>query len=252
MQKKIIFLLLIICIGEILAAGCTSTESTNATPQVTTALPPTPTSSTAIITPQMGWETSTIPEDNFYINVPMTWTITENEAPTGSAYFLNRVNVENVKITPMRKILYLSSPDSNVNAIITGFEVYNLDGSDSINSDILPQFLSACIPAVEEAKMEGAPSKEIDGSLYNNIINGAKFESTVDPVLHKENGYNVMRAGINVADSNGDYIEYIEIFVLQSDNRIYFEQLDFINNAASDPTVQTEISTMLGSLTPTP
>jgi ABC-type transport system substrate-binding protein len=37
MQKSIIFSLLIVCIGAIVAAGCTSTGSTNATTQATTA-----------------------------------------------------------------------------------------------------------------------------------------------------------------------------------------------------------------------
>lgn len=249
MKLKYSIVLVLLLVGVICMTGCTSMGSPSSPAQVTDA--PAPLSNTAVPTPQPGWENFVAPEDNFNIDVPTAWTVTENDAPTGTTYFLNMVNVENVKIAPMKKIVYLVSPDSNVSAIITGVKVYNSDGSDSLNSNVLPQFLNACIPAVEQAMKEGASSKEIDGSQYTNIINGASFKSTVDPELHRENGYNVMRAGINIADSNGNYIEYIEIFVLQSNNKIYFEQLNFINNAASDPTVQTVISTMLGSLTPT-
>jgi len=242
-------ILILFLAGVVCVSGCTSTGSTHISDQVTTA--PTALSNTITPTLQPGWENLAVPEDNFNINVPTNWSVTKNDAPSGSVYFLKNVNVKNVKITPMQKIVYIVSPDSNVNVIITGVEVHNLDGSGSINSTILPQFLNACIPAVEQALKAGAPSKEIEGSQYNNIINGASFKAIVDPNLHRENGYNVMRAGINVANSNGDYIEYIEIFAVQSNDKIYFEQLSFINNAASDPTVQSIMSTMLGSLTPT-
>jgi hypothetical protein len=252
MQIRVPFFLLIIFIGAIIAAGCTSNGSNIMTPPTTTTPTSNLTSSPPVITLQPGWENFAVPEDNFSINVPMMWTVTENDAPTSSAYFLNTIKIENVKITPMQKILYLASSDSNESAIITGIEVANNDGSKSLNSNVLPQFLNAYIPALEQSMKEGAPTKEIGGSEYKNIINGANFESTVDPDVRQVNGYNAMRAGVNIADSNGNYIAYVQIVAVQSNNRIYIEDLCYINNAASDPTVQTLVISMLQSFSPTP
>lgn len=169
------------------------------------------------------------------------------------SYFLNSVSIKDAKISPMSKILYLTMPGSDVSAIVTGVEFSNSEGTVSSNSEILTQFLDASIPAVEQSWSNADPRTEIDGTQYENIFHGgAKFALIPDPDIHQVNGYNMKRAAINIANSEGQYLVYCQIFALQNKNRIYFMQVNYINNAASKPAVQTEVSTMLVSLNPLP
>lgn len=250
MKKNGIFLLIFLIICSLLIAACTS-QSPQIVQSSNTVAPSTPTVSST--PPPAGWGKHTIAEDHFDIIVPETWTVTEKDTSTMPSFFLNSVSVKDAKISPMSKILYLTMPGSDVSAIVTGVEFSNPQGIVSSNSGILSQFLDASIPAVEQSWSNAAPSKEIDGIQYENIFHGgAKFYLVPDPDIHQVKGYNVKRAAINIANSDGDYLVYCQIFALQNNNRIYFMQVNYINNAASKPAVQTEVSTMLMSLNPWP
>jgi hypothetical protein len=250
MKKNGLFLLIFLIICSLLTAGCTSQSPQSVQSSNTVALSTPTVSSTP---PPAGWGKHTVAEDHFDIIVPETWTVTEKDTSTIPSYFLNSVSIKDAKISPMSKILYLTMPGSDVSAIVTGVEFSNPQGTVSSNSEILTQFLDASIPAVEQSWSNAAPSKEIDGTQYENIFHGgAKFDLVPDPDIHKVNGYDVKRTAINIANSDGDYLVYCQIFALQNNNRIYFMQVNYINNAASKPAVQTEVSTMLMSLNPWP
>jgi hypothetical protein len=198
------------------------------------------------------WEKYTIEEDHFDITIPNTWTVTERDKSDIPSYFLNKVTVKDAKIIPMNKILYITTPSPNVSAIITGIEFSNLKGTDYSNSEITRQFLDSVIPVVEQTWVAN-PGIDINGTRYENIfIDGAKFDSSVDPVVYKDNGNVGMRAGVNIANGKGEYLVFSQIIVKQNKNRIYFIQINYMNNAASNPEVQNEVSKMLSSLTPYP
>jgi hypothetical protein len=181
-----------------------STESTPA-PTPTTPILTTPTisstpsvSSTPPITstPQNGWKKYTVAEDYFEINVPITWTVTERDKSMMRSYFLDAVEVQNVKITPMEKVLYLTQPGSDITAIITGVELSSDNGPEISNSYYLRQFLKSVVPQVEKS-MKADPIREIDGIQYENILSHAMlYGEPLDPTLYRQNGNNVMRAEI--------------------------------------------------------
>jgi len=195
------------------------------------------------------WEKYTIEEDHFDITIPKTWTVTERDKSAIPSYFLNKVTIKDAKIIPMMKILYITTPSPNVSAIITGIEFSNFEGTESSNSEITRQFLDSVIPVVEQTWVKN-PVMDINGTRYENFfIDGAKFDSSVDPVVYKDNGNVGMRAGVNIANSKGEYLVFSQIIVKQNNNRIYFMQINYMNNAASNPEVQNKVSKMLNSLT---
>lgn len=261
MQGRIIFFLLIICIGATITVGCTSTGSNNATAQAITVpspstmaitptqtVTPTLTPTSVPSTPPVGWEVISVPEDNFNIDIPSGWTHTESD--TNSEFFLNEVSIPNVKITPMAKVLYVTSPDSNIVGIITNVEILNNDGT-TVSNATLPLFLNGCIPAIEQGMKGGTTTQEFNGVQYTNIeTGGIDFSPAVDPIVYSDNGHNAMHAYINVANSNGQYVVYDWIVVKQIGNQIYFSQFSFINNEASVPDATVLVGYIQSTITP--
>jgi len=234
-----------------------STESTPA-PTPTTPILTTPTisstpsvSSTPPITstPQNGWKKYTVAEDYFEINVPITWTVTERDKSMMRSYFLDAVEVQNVKITPMEKVLYLTQPGSDITAIITGVELSSDNGPEISNSYYLRQFLKSVVPQVEKS-MKADPIREIDGIQYENILSHAMlYGEPLDPTLYRQNGNNVMRAEINFINERFETLTYTQIYVIQNKNRIYFVQINYVKLQGSIPqATEAEISTLRGSL----
>jgi hypothetical protein len=251
--------LIFLCIAFIFATGCTSqTVSTESTlvPTTTTPILTTPTisstpsvSSTPYLasTPPDGWKKYTVAEDHFEINVPTTWTVTQRDKSMMRSYFLDALEVQNVNITPMNKVLYLTQPSSDTTAIITGVELSSDNGPEISNSYYLRQFLPSYVHVVGQGIVNAPPTKEIDGVVYENVFShGSAIQESIDPIIYNINGNNGMRAGINILNGEGKNAMYCQIIVIQYKNRIYCVEVEYTKNNA--PTTDAEISTVLESL----
>lgn len=215
---------------------------TTIVPQVS--IPPsTPTPSAAVTTPQPGWENITVPEDNFEVYIPTSWNMDEINMPPIN--FLNNVNVENIELTPMNKIVMLSNQNTTISTIIDGTKFSKLNNINISDKDLLTQFLKAYVISDEQGMKERLNVNQ-DPSLTPE-----SFDVTIDPNIYNLNGYNTEKLSINPLDSNGNELIHIQIYIIETQDSFYIIQDAYSGTAVSDLTSYNTTDYMLKSFTPT-
>jgi len=255
---KLIYIPLIIAIMISFCSGCITTPRNQSLP-----LPDNNQNASAIITQSQvslstlapGWTLHKVPEDNFEIAIPDSWSTSNRSVSSMSSNnIFNKIShsISEFGSTPMDKVLYSSSPDEYTMIMVSGFNT----NDNSISTDnVLAQFSDAKVSEIESFKPIWLNDttfdiQEIGIYQYQQLmtLHNPKFETTNDTTIYTTNGFNLKRTGLMVGDSRG-WLSYVEIFAYHTDNRVYIIEVSHVHNSDSDPETTSTVASILGSFT---